>query len=489
MVHGPYAAVVIRREPRLDKLKAAVDAARVEQRRPLEPGEESRPLYPLPAYVDAAGVRQVWKTVANLRQRERTLSNRFLSDHSLADLIIEKVVAVEHTPGWDELCSLLKQAADEQAEWIVAIPVANLTPPAGYVALADRVGIGRADQDRDWDRDGDSPLDPFAIFNHLGDRLSIDARWRREQDDSRVDTRRTGALFFVEGGTSEIAVNVARTRARYALAVWCLLRRPRWPELWPSLAEWLPQPYLHDAIDHKPYEEGVWMRKERVIGRFVSEYAPYELPADDELLRAPFVALERAETSRCARALLGAAHSLYLAEREPSDLERTDRVLHLYAAIEALCEPSLGAGAPVGWMQRFLRHFRRSQPERENRWGRVTERYGVWRELRDVYAQSELTDAQRLTRDLRNLAAHSADAVLANLGFPTSVTRPIGGTRVVTGEDLALARAATALPVLRTAVRETTARLVAGAIENGWGEAWYESQFARPSDRQGGDAG
>jgi hypothetical protein len=32
---------------------------------------------------------------------------------------------------------------------------------------------------------------------------------------------------------------------------------------------------------------------------------------------------------------LSAAHSLYVGDREPNDLERTDRVLHIYAAIEA----------------------------------------------------------------------------------------------------------------------------------------------------------
>jgi hypothetical protein len=115
-----------------------------------------------------------------------------------------------------------------------------------------------------------------------------------------------------------------------------------------------------------------------------------------------------------------------------------------------------------------------------NRWGRVTERYGIWRELRGVYGQRELNEAQRLTRDLRNLAAHSADAVLANLGYPTSATRPMGGSRVVSGEELALARAATALPVLAGAVHETTVRLLRGAIANSWEDAWYDAQFARP---------
>ena len=75
------------REPRLEKLKAAIDAAQAVQRRPLEPGEESRPLYPLHAYVDGAGMREIWRAVGALRQRELPLANRFLGDVSLGEFV------------------------------------------------------------------------------------------------------------------------------------------------------------------------------------------------------------------------------------------------------------------------------------------------------------------------------------------------------------------------------------------------------------------
>jgi hypothetical protein len=254
------------REPRLDKLKAAIDKARAEQRRPLEPGEESRPLYPLQAYLDEAGMREVWKVVGALRERERPLANRFLGEVSLGDLIIDLVGDLDHVPTWRELCELLEQTADAQREWIVAIPLANLTPPTQPPSLVARL-------------------------------------WR-------------------------------------------------------------------------------WLR--------------------------------------------------------------------------------------------------RSRPERDNRWGRVTERYDVWKQLRASYSQREIRDAQRLARDLRNLAAHSAHAVLANLGFTATATRALGGARVVTGEELGLARAATALPVVRCAVHETATRLWRGALENGFDDVWWDAQFAAP---------
>jgi hypothetical protein len=467
------------REPRLDKLKAAIDKARAEQRRPLEPGEESRPLYPLQAYLDEAGMREVWKVVGALRERERPLANRFLGEVSLGDLIIDLVGDLDHVPTWRELCELLEQTADAQREWIVAIPLANLIPPSGYVELASRARLGLADQNRNWTRSGPDPIDPFAI-SRFGDRLSISPRWSPEPDGSRIDTRRTAALFLVEEGTREVALNVARTRARYALAVWCLLRPPPWQELWPTLAEWVPRPFLHGAIDHKQYEAGQRMPKNRVLGRTVSEYGPYELPADDELLRAPFAALALVEQRRSARALLSATHSLYLADREPNDLERTDRLLHIYAAIEALCDPGQTPTQPPSLVARLWRWLRRSRPERDNRWGRVTERYDVWKQLRASYSQREIRDAQRLARDLRNLAAHSAHAVLANLGFTATATRALGGARVVTGEELGLARAATALPVVRSAVHETATRLWRGALENGFDDVWWDAQFAAP---------
>jgi hypothetical protein len=469
---------VLSRDPTLDRLKAVVDTARGEQRRPLKPGEESRPLYPLQAYVDEGGMREVWKTISNLRQRERTLADRFLNDHNLANLVIEQVVDLDHVPTWRELCAALAQAEDDRSEWLVSVPLANLMPPAPYVELDAQAGMGLASQERVWSRAGGDPMDPRAIFNHLGDRVSIFPRWRpADAYGGPLDTRRTGALFLVERGTWEIALSVARTRARYALAVWCLLRPPEARELWPTLAEWVPQPYLHDAIDHKLYEPQQWIGKARVRGRMVTEYRPYELPDDDELLRAPFKALAYAEQRRSARCLLAAAHSLYVAGRQPSDLERTDRLLHIYAAIEALCDSGPTPQRSRGRLGRLLRSLRREYTERANRWGRVTERYGIWRELRGVYAQRELNEAQRLTRDLRNLAAHSADAVLVNLGYPTGTTRRMGGSRVVSGEDLALARAATALPVIAGGVHAATVRLLRGAMANEWNDAWYDAQF------------
>lgn len=473
---------MLRRTPSLAPLHAAITRAAAEQKRPPATGEE-RPWLPVQAYVDERGMRDVWRAVGDLASLEPQLFNRFLGERTLADLIVETLAEVDNVPSWRELCEALERIANDQDRWLVSVPIANLMPPASYVELGPRAGLGLATQERDWSPvGGNPPLDPFAPHRHLGDRLSLGARWRRETfdgEETRVDTRRTCAIFIVEEGTREMALSVARTRARYALATWCLLKPPEEHELWPSFAEWLPQPYLHDAIDHKLFEQGEWMQKQRVHGRTITEYGLYELPADEVVLRAPFDAMEFAPERRCARALLSAAWSLYLAEREPNDLERTDRLLHIHAAIDALSDPSGAERRPrPTLLRRLFGRVEREKPTQENRWGRLTERYGIWRQMRNVYRQDELIAAQRLTLDLRNIGAHGADASLANLGYPAAAIRELRGGRVRTGEELALARAAASLPMITTAAHDAAVRLLRGALEHGWDDAWYEAQFA-----------
>jgi hypothetical protein len=219
-----------------------VGRAIAEQKRPPAPGEE-RPWLPVEAYLDEREMREVWRTVGDLANREPLLFNRFLGERTLADLVIATLAEFDDVPSWRDLCDALDRIASDQDRWIISVPVANLMPPASYVELGPRAGLGLATQERDWSPiAGNPPLDPFAPYRHLGDRIGLSARWRREISDGeerRIDTRRTCAVLIVEEGTREIALSVARTRARYALATWCLLKPPEEHELWPSVAEWV----------------------------------------------------------------------------------------------------------------------------------------------------------------------------------------------------------------------------------------------------------
>ena len=161
--------------------------------------------------------------------------------------------------------------------------------------------------------------------------------------------------------------------------------------------------------------------------------------------------------------MLGAAWNLYLVEREPRDFERTDELLLLSSAIESLCD--LGQGASDG---------------SERRWARITERLGLWRDLRASYDQRELEDAKQLVRDIRNISAHGSDSVLVNLGYPRKKRRALPGGREVSGHELALARAAAALPVLRHAVRGVAARSADELVDRDFDDAWFTRQFDPP---------
>lgn len=53
--------------------------------------------------------------------------------------------------------------------------------------------------------------------------------------------------------------------------------------------------------------------------------------------------------------------------------------------------------------------------------------------------------------------------------------------RSVTGEQLSLARAAAAYPVLHSAVREVVRRLAHEGITNGWDDERFRQQFEPPT--------
>lgn len=460
------------RSPNLRRLNGAVERAVAEQRRPPTADEGVRAIFPLQAYLDEPGRRAVWRVVTALGEREPDLRNHFVGDQVLADLIVDLVAEHEGDLDWPALRRLLSEHADQDRAWIVGVPVANLMPPRGYVPLGEHAGLGMAVQERDWEPwDGQAPMERRIAFDHLGDYVDAGMRWYRESDPGgRLDTRRTGVLLLVEDGTQTLAYARAVARARYMLALWCLLHAPDHTELWPSLADWEPRPFSLHGIVHKRYEPGKWTGRSREAGRHVTTYNPYELPDDPALLTAPVRVLEAAMERPAARAGASAAWSLHIAERQPGDLQRTDKLLHLQAAIEALCD----TGRAVVTTSTGTTQQAAFDTEAAKRWARLTEKLGVWRELRGTYGQRELEVAKRLTRELRNITAHGSDDVLVNLGYPDDRQRHMRDV-TYTAQQLAIARVASAVPILTHAVRTTTEHLVREGMANGWDGRWFQS--------------
>jgi hypothetical protein len=445
--------------PGLAKLKKTIGRAELDMK-VVPPGGT---MFSPPEYVDAQDGRAKWRVVSEIRFRENALYNRFGNELFLANAVIDIVSDSDCRIDWPGLLCSLEVLLDESSDWLVAIPLSNALTK-GYTPISGRVGLAEVRQDRDWDRWSEPPVENSEIYKHLGDYMDLGARWHR--DDSFVgplDSRRTSVLILREARAEPLALSVARTKARYALAMWCLLSPPEWRHLWPSLADWEPRPYVERGTKHKEYDDHVWAgRRSPVKGGHMTEYGEYELPRRHDILRAPFEALERAEAnSLSARAALSAAWSLYLAERIPGDLERTDRLMLVSAAIDALCD--LGEG-PTG--------------EARDRWARFTERHGIWREMRGPYLQAEIEEAKGLARDLRNVATHGSDDTLLNLGYPPDQKRVLRAGHERTGHELSLAEAAVAFPVIVTAVHAAARRVASQGIESGWDDDVFRGNFA-----------
>jgi hypothetical protein len=455
--------------PNLEALNAAVARAKKARDRPFEPGEGPRPVLLLVALLDERGVRAVWVAVSKILRHRPDLYNEFVSERDLFDQIVDIVAEADAPLVFAELVAAIDARLAEPARWLVAVPLANFIVPGGYLRIQEDVAVLESSvQDPEWTPLGhsDPERDPFAMFHDLKDRLDGGVRWEREGGlRGALDTRMTAKLIVVESGTERAALARATTRARLALATWCLLDSPEDPPdertLWPSLGEWLPRPYFEAGMVHKPYEPGKWTGTTVPSGRVNTQYEEYTVTDDPPKLSAPFSMMRMAGTMLAPRAVLSGAWQLHLAERQPVEIQRTDELVHLHTAIDALCDIGLGP----------------DDHDTQKRWNAITKRFGVWEELRNVYRAEELDQAQQLGRDLRNITQHGSDDVLVNLGYPKGARREVQGKRELTGEQLSLARASFTVPVLRHGVRAVAHQLADDGIQNGWSDERFAGFF------------
>ena len=407
-------------EPDLQSLRRLVDEALAASNLPAGVARWRIP----PGQVTEEVWAAAWDVVRFLKDDHHDVYAMYLYEQSIAGLILDQFFAAIETPTVADVVAELRRVASEEDEWLVEVPLANAVPPAETFPLGDRAMLVIADQDRDWSPWGSHLSDVWAIKKHLGDELSIRTRWLRapSPDLVDVDTALTAALMLVERGTEALAVDIARARARVAVSMWCLLKRPmrtatRWP-LWPSVGGSAPAPYLTFGIAHKLYEPESMSRRAPRRGNWLYQHGPYRLSRSERLLRAPFEAMDEAQKGNsCAIALLAAARWLYLADREPNELERVERLLCVWNAREALCE-RLGKG----------------QGGTDERWEALVSRLRIRAHLRSRgYTDPEIKQAFGWSRDLRDMTSHTADAILVG-----STTRRSAGSscaRVVISPD------------------------------------------------------
>lgn len=452
--------------PDLKRLKAAVDAAVIKSRTPPGPGVTSWPFTFPQEHLTKDEWRLLLDVLLYIRTHHRGVFKQFLYERTILDLIVDYLQSLKRAPTMQRVVAELRRKAGEQTQWLIEVPVFNLELSAETVPLGPGAMLVRTDPDRNPGRFGSHLDDLWAVRRHLGAELTGHRRWLRRTQHwpVEVDTRQTASLLLVEEGTDALAISLAETRAKYAIAMWCLLSPPRNTTrsrpVWPSVGSWAPSAYLKLGAIHKPYQPNRFPGGSRQ-GASTTEYGPYKLTRNTSHLRAPFDAMRTARGgNHCAMALLSACRSLYVAASVPSTLERTEQVMHLWAARDALCDRG-----------------RRGQGTGDSRWDRLVANLRLRSALtRRGFHRVEVDEALEALHSLRDLATHKADGVLANLNFPDRLTVRLNRA-VVGADEISLSLIVANLPILYVALRTATASLTRAAIANGWSERAFHRHF------------
>jgi hypothetical protein len=458
-------------DPNLQPLCEGIERAAQAQRDAYSRGEVISVL-PMALLLDEHGQDSVWRLIATIKAQEPTVYSAIVGERNLYNHIVSfasetlyngKLPHLVSPPtghlSWTALLTALR--AHAQQRWLVGIPLANLSAPSEYLKLSATAGVAATAQPDD-EAGIQARSHRWALETHLGKPLSAGVRWREDRHGVKLDTRHTAMLAFLEDGSRELSIERASSRAGYVLALWCLLKPPSdGQELWPAVGEWEPQPFQRTDSRLRRLDDPSATEQ----GGSITEYPLYQLPSDEASLRAPFLAMEAAlDTNHLgalhARAILSTAWTLYTSQPQGGALQRTDRLLLLGTAIEALCD--IGQGAGDGG---------------QARWKHVTGALGVWTELHGAYTQREINDARKLGNSLRDIAAHGSDTVLVNLDYPRTLTRRLPRNIHRTGEELSLARAVATEPILRYAVRKVALHLAQHGVRDGWNDPWFRSQL------------
>jgi hypothetical protein len=462
---GPSASTTT---PDIARLKKAVDAAVLATHTPPKPGMTSWPFTFPQQHLSDTETRLLYAVVRHIRREHGAVYKRFLYDQTIADYIVEHLTDTA-SPTLASIIRDLRARAKQQSAWLVEVQVANLMPPAEVCPLGPLAVLVRTDSSRERIRWGPHLKDVFAVHRHLGDELTTRGRWLHHPGgEDPLDTRGFSAFLLAEEGTEEVAMSLAQTRARVAVALWCLLSPPRRTmrsrPIWPTVSNWAPAPHVRFGLIRKEYQPSVRVGRKGRRGAVITEFGPYALSKSAAYQRAPFRAMEEAHRGNdAALNLLSAARSLYLAARIPNDLEQTERLVQVWRAKEALCNAGLrGRGKPGARWESLVRSLR----------------------LREAliargYAADEIEEAFELAQSLRDLTTHYSQDVLVNLNYPEQRKVTLTRGRTLSSKSIGLAYVADDWPVLSAAVHLAARRLAKAAIRNGWDEAKFHRPFER----------
>lgn len=437
---------------------------------PPEPGMESWPVTFPQDHLSLEAWQIVWSLVSEIRGGDQEVYGQFLYERTIAEVVVDFLGTAEGDISVSRLLAELRSRAEDQESWLINVPLVNFQLPKPHVVIGDRCILSRTHVEFP----SDPPqyvneVDPFAVKRHLGDAIRPRPQWLRASMLSRVpiDTRATASLAIVANGTEELAATVARTEARLMLSFWCLLKPPqrskRSRPMWPTVGGWGPQPNIELGTQRKPFDPEGSRRRSSQRGASITQFGPYVMTRSQSQLKAPAIALSLARAgNQCALSLLSASRALYNAERFPSDLERSEKIVEVWRARDALCDPG-----------------RRGQGSVDQRWKSLIRRLKIEAFLRESgYAQTEIEAALDLTYAVRNLSVHRADDVLVNLSYPPAMITRLNDQKDRSGHDLALAAIAADAPIVLMAVRRATRAMARSAIANNWDERKFHAYFS-----------
>jgi hypothetical protein len=420
---------------------------------------------PIEGLLDEEGWRAVWLAIDALESERPHVLGGFGDEDEAAAALLESFEADSDVGSMAELATGLEQMQVDAPALLVTVPIANVEMPRRFIALDDTLGLVST-----WDskegrvvRADEFPNDPQTqLERHFRDRPARGARRERDEETGEsIDTRAMASLVSVERGLRRRAVARAETRARYATAVWTLLAPP--PEdptmttMWPAPATWTPQPTMYEFPSVKEYRPDVPRTEQDRPRGGTYIYGGWQLP-DEEILRAPFKAIEAADArGHHAGALLSAARALYLAAEPTTGLSAVERLVQVRIAMEAL-----GERPPRG--------------ERGPRFDRVADRLGVWRKLRSDYGELAVAQAQRRLTVWRTLAVHRSHGFRAHWGFQRGeVLRGQGGDQAT--DELSLTVARRDLQIAYGAAQTVAAAVFWIAHDSGFDDAHVEPLY------------
>lgn len=446
----------------LESLHAAVKRAQCEEQRPFEPGEETRPIRVSEGYFEDADWLNLDRVIRQIAAEGPETFSNFFGPMQAKSMVIRELEETTDSPTLQALIDSLQERVADFGPWIATTPIANLElpPETGWIDIDGTTALVAANADKSDERWSTDDNHHFSIIRKFGDGSGPRPRWLNLPSlDESIDTRHSAALISLQTGPDLIAEHRAEVEATYAVSVWCVNLPPTTRQLSPVVTEWVPQPWIHTRPRLTPAKRNHGATDRERSGQ-IRTYPMWQPPTNASELQLPFRALQLAQVRHSARALLSSSRSFRQTCDPGNEMLVAERILHLGCALESLCEPAdHGNGTIKRWNRLIANLGLRTEMEKDN-----------W------LTAEEFKEASDALYAVRNIAAHAADAVLANIGYPADHSRKVGSD-LRPGTEIALSRLHLHMHPMRWILGQALQRCWQAASEDDFDDAKFETRL------------